>query len=87
MAPTAAAAAAAHTTAAAGTCVATGGSDGALKLWDLRSGRLIQYYEAHSGAVTDLSFHPSGNFLLSASMDTSLKARGYGRGWSSGLDC
>ena len=55
--------------------MATGSSDGSIKLWDLRSNRLIQYYEAHQGAVTDLSFHPSGNFLLSSSMDTSLKVR------------
>ena len=59
----------------AGTCIATGGTDGAIKVWDLRSNRLIQYYEAHDGAVTDLSFHPSGNFLLSSSMDSTLKAR------------
>jgi WD40 repeat protein len=61
---------------ASGTCVATGSTDGSIKLWDLRSSRLIQYYEAHQGAVTDLSFHPSGNFLLSSSLDTSLKVRG-----------
>ena len=60
----------------AGNCVATGGSDGCLKLWDLRSGRLIQYYEAHTGAVTGATFHPSGNFLLSSSMDGTLKVVG-----------
>ncbi len=57
----------------AGNCVATGGSDGSLKLWDLRSSRIIQYYE-NDGAVTDAAFHPSGNFLLSSSMDGTLKA-------------
>lgn len=56
--------------------MATGGTDGSIKLWDLRSSRLIQYYDAHGGAVSDLSFHPSGNFLLSASLDTSLKVGG-----------
>jgi len=58
----------------AGNCVATGGTDGCIKLWDLRSGRIIQYYEAHEGATTDVSFHPSGNFLLSSSLDGTLKA-------------
>ena len=30
---------------------------------------------AHTGAVNSVSFHPSGNYLLSASSDHSLKAR------------
>lgn len=59
----------------AGNCVATGGTDGCIKLWDLRSARIIQYYEAHEGAVTDVSFHPSGNFLLSSAMDSTLKVQ------------
>lgn len=57
----------------AGSCIATGGSDGTIKLWDLRAGRLVQYYEAHQGAVTDLCIHPCGSFLLSSSLDGTLK--------------
>ena len=53
--------------------MASGGSDGCIKLWDLRSARIIQYYEAHGAAATDLAFHPSGNFLLSSSQDSTLK--------------
>jgi WD40 repeat protein len=52
----------------------SGGTDGCLKLWDLRAGRIVQYYEAHRGAVTDAAFHPSGSFLLSSSLDGALKA-------------
>lgn len=33
----------------------------------------MQHYPAHTDAVTDISFHPSGNYLASASDDTSLK--------------
>lgn len=54
--------------------MATGGTDGCLKLWDLRSARIIQFYEAHGGPLTDVAFHPTGNFLLSSSMDGTLKA-------------
>ena len=53
--------------------MAAAGGDGAIRVWDLRSSRLIQYYDAHAGGVTDLAFHPSGNFLLSSSQDSSLK--------------
>lgn len=60
----------------AGSCIATGASDGTIKLWDLRAGRMVQYYEAHAGAVTDLCFHPGGSFLLSSSLDGTLKVGG-----------
>ncbi len=45
-----------------------------MKLWDLRAGRIIQHYEAHDGALTDLAFHPAGSFLLTSSLDGTLKA-------------
>jgi hypothetical protein len=32
-----------------------------------------QHYKAHSGAVTQLAFHPTGSFLLTSSLDTSLR--------------
>ena len=38
-----------------------------------RSNQLIQHYSAHGGAITNVSFHPSGNFLLSSSLDGTLK--------------
>jgi len=34
---------------------------------------LIQHYDAHPSAVTGISFHPSGNYLLSSSNDSTLK--------------
>jgi len=42
-------------------------------MWDIRSKRLIQHYDAHDDNVTSISFHPSGNYLLSSSLDASLK--------------
>lgn len=56
-----------------GTVIAAAGDDGCIKLWDLRSNRLIQHYSAHSAGVTSISCHPSGDFLLSSSNDGSLK--------------
>lgn len=59
----------------------SGGSDGSVKVWDLRAGRLVQFYEAHAGAVTSLSCHPSGSFLLTASLDGTLKVGGWVGRW------
>lgn len=44
-----------------------------LQVWDVRSNQLVQHYSAHSGPVTNVAFHPSGDFLLSSSLDTTLK--------------
>lgn len=41
----------------------------------MRSNQLVQHYSAHSGPVTNVAFHPSGDFLLSSSLDTSLKVQ------------
>jgi WD40 repeat protein len=46
----------------------------------MRSDALLQHYRAHSGPVTSLSFHPTGNFLLTSSLDATLKVR-YAHHW------
>jgi centriolar protein POC1 len=56
-----------------GTCVASGSDDGKSKLWDLRSKRLLQHYDAHDDSVTKISFHPNGKYLISASSDSTIK--------------
>ena len=43
------------------------------QVWDIRVNKLLQHYTAHSGAVNSVAFHPSGNYLLSASSDNTLK--------------
>ena len=43
------------------------------EIWDIRVNKLLQHYQSHTGPVNDLTFHPSGNFLLSASADMTLK--------------
>ena len=40
----------------------------------MRSKKLVQHYQAaHAGTVNTVAFHPSGNFLISASNDNTLK--------------
>ena len=56
-----------------GTCIASGSADQTVKLWDIRTNKLLQHYPAHMDAVSNIAFHPSGNYLASSSDDTSLK--------------
>uniref|UniRef100_A0A2I3RAF1 POC1 centriolar protein homolog A n=1 Tax=Pan troglodytes TaxID=9598 RepID=A0A2I3RAF1_PANTR len=56
-----------------GTCIAAAGMDNTVKVWDVRTHRLLQHYQLHSAAVNGLSFHPSGNYLITASSDSTLK--------------
>jgi len=56
-----------------GTCIAAGSTDHTVKVWDIRTNRLLQHYQLHDDAVNSISFHPSGNFLLTASADSTLK--------------
>ena len=44
-----------------------------VQLWDIRTNRLLQHYTPHDASATSLSFHPSGNFLLTGSEDSTLK--------------
>lgn len=93
-----------------GTCIASAGADSSLKIWDLRTNKLIQHYQGmktqsqscncklwtclislnmsfvnvslffcpfswsvHSAGINSLSFHPSNNYLISGSNDSTVK--------------
>lgn len=56
-----------------GSCIASGATDKTIKIWDARSQRLLQHYDAHTKAVNSINFHPTGNFLISTSQDTTVK--------------
>jgi WD40 repeat protein len=56
-----------------GTCIASCGSDRKIKIFDNRSHRLLQHYDAHDDLINSVAFHPHGTFLLSSSNDGTLK--------------
>ena len=56
-----------------GCSVAACSADNSIKMWDVRSHTLLQHYPAHNDAVTSISIHPSGHYMLSSSKDATLK--------------
>ena len=56
-----------------GTCLASCGSDKKIKIFDVRSHRLLQHYDAHTDLINSIAFHPNGSYLLSTSNDGNLK--------------
>lgn len=55
------------------TIVGSCSHDKKIKLFDVRSKRVIQHYDAHADSVLDIKFHPSGQFLMSAGADSKVK--------------
>ena len=56
-----------------GNCFGVATSDKKVKVYDLRMQRLQQLYSAHEGPVSQVSFHPNGSYLISASQDGCMK--------------
>lgn len=50
-----------------GRTMVTGGSDGIIRVWDLRQGQLASVLEGHPGAIRGLSYSPDGQHLASSS--------------------
>lgn len=53
--------------------VASGDSDGLIKLWDIDSGRLLRTLTEHTDTVYSLAFNPDGKILASGSGDGTIK--------------
>ena len=55
--------------------VASGGAEGAVKLWDVESGEVIRTLEGHSDYVSSnpVSFSPDGTKIASGSRDMTIK--------------
>ncbi len=73
---------------ASGQTFASGGIDGAVRLWQLASGELVHSFirrllvgTGHAAAVTAIAFHPDGRALYSASEDGTVKE------WDSARRC
>ena len=52
-----------------GSVLASGGSDGRVKLWDARTGRELRALDGHEGDVNMVAFAPDGTLLASAGDD------------------
>lgn len=55
------------------TTLLTGSNDGQLRLWDLTSGKLIQFLNAHQSDVMKCGFNFLGNQIVSGSSDKLVK--------------
>ena len=56
-----------------GARIASGDLEGAIKLWDAASGKLLRTLEGHSKEVTSLAFSPDGARIASGSLDHTVK--------------
>ena len=56
-----------------GARIASGGFDGAIKLWDAASGKLLRTFEGHSKEVNSVAFSPDGARIASGSLDHTIK--------------
>ena len=56
-----------------GRTLASGGVDGAVKLWDVASGELLSTLEGHKHSVMSVKFDPTGRMLASGGADNIVK--------------
>src|SRR5262249_50607876 len=57
-----------------GEFLASAGGDGTVKVWNSRTGKVIQTLKnAHRGFVCSVAFHPDGRYLASVGADEQLK--------------
>uniref|UniRef100_A0A2P2I4L5 Periodic tryptophan protein 2 homolog n=1 Tax=Hirondellea gigas TaxID=1518452 RepID=A0A2P2I4L5_9CRUS len=57
-----------------GSCIATGGEDGKVKLWSTVSSFCYVTFTEHTAAITGLAFTQSGRAVLSSSLDGTVRA-------------
>ena len=53
--------------------LASAGGDGTVKIWNSRTGDVVQTFPAHTDAVVSVVFHPDGKHLASRGADLTVK--------------
>jgi WD40 repeat protein/serine/threonine protein kinase len=53
--------------------LASAGGDGAVKVWNSRTGEVVQTLPAHADSVVSVAFHPDGKHVASAGADRRVK--------------
>jgi WD40 repeat protein/serine/threonine protein kinase len=53
--------------------LAAAGGDGAVKIWNSRTGKEVQAFKAHTDSVVSVAFHPDGMHVASAGTDRKVK--------------
>ncbi len=56
-----------------GAKLATGGNNGAVKLWNAETGELLATYLGHKTAIHSVAFNPDGTLLASGSRDGTVR--------------
>jgi len=56
-----------------GRLVAAGSYDKVVRIWDARTGELLETLQGHSSQVRSVAFTPDGRGLVSGSLDNTLK--------------
>jgi serine/threonine protein kinase len=56
-----------------GQVLASGSDDGTIKLWEVKTGRVINSLRGHSNLVSEVAFSPDGKVLASGSYDSTIK--------------
>jgi serine/threonine protein kinase len=63
-----------------GTCIASGGDDATVRIWDVRTGETLITLRGHSERVNAVGWSPDGSLLASASDDKTVQAWKVGSG-------
>lgn len=53
--------------------ILTASDDTTLRLWDIKSGKLLSTYGGHTNIVSSVVIHPNGKNIISSSFDTTLR--------------
>src|SRR5436309_518441 len=56
-----------------GALLASGGDDEVIRLWDVKTGKLIRKLKGHDDGILGLAFSPDGKLLASASSDDTVR--------------